>query len=316
MRNGSRLKEEHEAEVKSECFIQTKENSQLHSEILYLREELTKVKAEKYEMEMELSVMRNKVQVEKMAKEKVRFQFEEVAKDLEKLKKFKGQIEGLEQEYPGCTIKEIITRLKESEKGYLTLVGDLMDSESKFNSDAKVKSNAKKVYEEKTLELVKTKTQCEQYVEDLRKDILVKENEMMTLKDYKDSYLSLSNRLIGLFASWQRNNKAFFSDKDDSKDDISLKTPKEIMTALENLVEISTPVSAQNYIRKFLVEFNLLQRKIFGDIIRGSPEISFVCNKIFEEFKKLRSQNKEFLGKIRDSKRKGTIIEKSGFKSN
>ena len=80
-----------------------------------------------------------------------------------------------------------------------------------------------------------------------------KQNDKFLVREYKDDYLSLCNKILDLYNEW--NKKIIIYSKLEETP-IEIKDPESILDFMKKYTKITTNESSQEYIRKIITSAN------------------------------------------------------------
>lgn len=163
----------------------------------------------------------------------------------------------------------------------------------------KEKQTIKNTYENTIDNLYRDSHEKEKFIKSLKGAQDAKNLEFEENIVYKAQYMNLFNLIMELYTKWSENCNIFSSSqkKEFEFPNKILNTPEEILGVLDKIITISTPQSAQTYIRKIIASAFRLLRKFMPEKLSEmyEPEkvyehISSYINKLLGEVKKLKNE--------------------------
>ena len=218
------------------------------------------------------------------------------------------------ENFPDGSLDKFFQKFEYLENVCLELTKRRLELEDDNITLEKNKQNLTKSYENTINNLYKESNEKEKFIKSLKEAQDSKNLEFEENFSYKSQYMKLFNQIMELYIKWSKDLSiySFNNFKDKDVPNKSLNTPEEILTLLDKILVISTPQSAQAYIRKMVSSAVRLIRKFFPEKINESYDpdkvydyISEYIEKIVSEIKKqkneiifMKQKNEEKLKKI------------------
>lgn len=218
------------------------------------------------------------------------------------------------------SLDKLFQKMEYLENVCLELTKRKLELEDSNLSQEKERLKLKNHYEDIINRLHKEGNEREKFVKSLKEAQDAKNLEYEIDFSYKPQYMKLFNQILQLYAKWTKNLDIFQKDQqierlDNNLPNTALETPEEVLCLLDKIIMISTPQSAQAYIRKIIgSSLRLLRRFLPEKLIEMYEPEKFYCylseyiDKLQREVQKCRNdvevlkrKNKESLKKIKEN---------------
>jgi len=168
---------------------------------------------------------------------------------------------------PDGNLEKFFQKFEYLENVCLDLTKRKLELEDDQMSLEKDKQKIKNKYDNIISDLNNQSKEKEKFIKSLQDAQTAKNLEFDENFSYKNQYMNLFKRIMQLYTKWSENLSVFSSNSNRI-----INTPEEILDVLDKMISISTPQSAQAYIRKVMASALRILRKF-------APE---KCNEIFD----------------------------------
>ncbi len=207
--------------------------------------------------------------------------YEEIKSKLEdaifkntRLEKFEPSFLKLQEKLPNYSIEKLIDKFEYLEEINMNFIKKTAEFEDEKLKAEKSYKKDKEIYEGKLCDISKKNQENERFLHNLREQMHTQESELHTQDNYKTQYFELFSRILHIFNVYSEKIPLFFNQKDEKPPKSSIENPLEMLDFLEKLINIGDHEKLVGYLRKIMVNANVLLRRFIPEKVneRFNPE--------------------------------------------
>lgn len=220
--------------------------------------------------------------------EGLKLKYDEVIVTNSKLQKFEPSFIKLQEKLPNYSVEKLIDKFEYLENINMNFVKKISEYEDDKIQIERENQKVKERYESEILEISNKNNENQRYIESLRHQMHTQESELNDQDNYKGSYFALFDRIVHIFNIYSSKIPVYFNQKDEEQPKAKFDDPMEMLELLEKLIGISNDDKLVAYLRKIIINANLLQRKFFPENVNDK----FNPEKIYDRISDLIQQLK------------------------
>ena len=202
----------------------------------------------------------------------------------------------IKESFPDYSVDKFFQKFEYLENVCLDLTKYKLELEDDQLVSEKDKQKMKTTYDNLISDLNKETKDKEKFIKTLQDSQAAKNLEFEANFSYKSQYMNLFKRILQLYAKWS-DSLTIYSTSKDGLSARDLNSPEEILDIMEKMVLISTPQSAQAYIRKIMASALRLLRRLVPEKVNEiyDPEKIYdytaqYVDKLINEIKKSKNE--------------------------